>query len=111
MSTFSPFISRACLGVAFAGSWLLAGQPFADAAAPATKAGTAASATTQATKDIPVLLIGGQNNHDWKLSNQFLSVLLAKRFAMAVTESNTPPEKSPAAAWATWNPQFEKYRC
>ena len=115
MSKFLPLILRARFTAGCAALCLLSAYSAAhgatQAAAGNASATAAKTAPTPATKDISVLLVGGQNNHDWKLSNEFLSVLLTRRFGMAVTESNTPPEKSPAAAWATWNPQFEKYRC
>lgn len=63
------------------------------------------------TKPISVLLIGGQNNHDWKIGNDFLVTLLKRDGGFTVTESNTPAKGAPAAEWATWNPQFEKYQC
>jgi putative membrane-bound dehydrogenase-like protein len=59
---------------------------------------------------ISVLVVGGQNNHDWKVGNEFLLTLLNSSGFSAV-ESNTPPKGASAEAWATWDPQFEKYQC
>ena len=58
---------------------------------------------------IPVLLIGGQNNHDWQKSNAFLMAFLANQPGIAVEESNTPPAKASKEAWAAWKPDFTKY--
>jgi mono/diheme cytochrome c family protein len=58
---------------------------------------------------IPVLLIGGQNNHDWQKSNAFLMAFLATQKHLVVEESNTPPAKAPKEAWAAWKPDFSKY--
>lgn len=60
---------------------------------------------------ISVLLIGGQNNHDGKIGNEFLVTLLNRLPGISVVESNTPDKDAPAAEWAAWNPQFEKYQC
>ncbi|MHA3770460.1 DUF7133 domain-containing protein [Verrucomicrobiota bacterium sgz303538] len=60
---------------------------------------------------ISVLLIGGQNNHDWKIGNEFLVTLLNRQPGISVVESNTPDKDAPASEWAAWNPQFEKYQC
>ncbi len=58
---------------------------------------------------IAVLLIGGQNNHDWQKSNAFLMAFLANQPGIAVEESNTPPNKASKEAWAAWKPDFSKY--
>ena len=59
---------------------------------------------------IPVLVIGGQNNHDWKTGNAFLMALL-NRPGFAPSESNTPEKGAPASSWAEWKPGFDRYRC
>ena len=58
---------------------------------------------------IPVLLIGGQNNHDWQKANAFLMAFLANQKHLAVEESNAPPNKASKEAWAAWKPDFSKY--
>lgn len=58
---------------------------------------------------IPVLLIGGQNNHDWQKSNAFLMAFLGSQPGIAVEESNTPGSKASKEAWAAWKPDFSKY--
>jgi hypothetical protein len=58
---------------------------------------------------IRVLLVGGQNNHDWQKSNAFLMAFLANQPGIAVEESNTPPNKAPKEAWDAWKPDFTKY--
>ncbi|RYD76178.1 MAG: hypothetical protein EOP84_17260, partial [Verrucomicrobiaceae bacterium] len=71
----------------------------------------AAPSTQKDSKQISVLLIGGQNNHDWKITNEFLLTLLRRQPGISVVESNTPAKDAPASEWAAWNPQFEKYQC
>lgn len=58
---------------------------------------------------IRVLLVGGQNNHDWRKKSDFLLALLATQKHLAVEESNSPPAKAPKEAWAAWKPDFAKY--
>jgi mono/diheme cytochrome c family protein len=62
-------------------------------------------------KAISVLLIGGQNNHDWKIGNEFLATLLNRQPGFTIVESNTPAKGAPASEWAAWDPQFAKYQC
>lgn len=80
----------------------LAAQP--SAPAPAT--------TVAKSKDaISVLVIGGQNNHDWKIGNEFLLTLLNGLPGFIAGESNTPAKGAPATEWDKWDPQFHKYQC
>lgn len=60
---------------------------------------------------IPVLLVGGQNNHDWALTNKFLITYFGTQPGISAVESNTPAKGAPEADWAKWKPEFEKYRC
>lgn len=60
---------------------------------------------------ISVLVVGGQNNHNWKIGNEFLLTLLNAQPGFTAIESNTPGKNAPAAEWEAWNPQFEKYQC
>src|SRR5580692_11391488 len=76
-----------------------------------TIAATAAGAQEAAPGQIPVLLIGGQNNHDWQKSNAFLMALFSRQAGLRVVESNSPPENAAKEAWAAWNPDFSAYRC
>jgi mono/diheme cytochrome c family protein len=71
----------------------------------------ASSPTARKANAISVLVIGGQNNHDWKIGNEFLLALLNGQPGFTAAESNTPPKGAPAADWANWNPQFDKYQC
>lgn len=61
-------------------------------------------------KPISVLVVGGQNNHNWQVGNEFLMKLLTSSGFSAV-ESNTPPKGATAEAWAAWKPEFGKYQC
>lgn len=100
MSIPSSLISR---GAALIASCILTCLPAANAAPK--------PAASQTASPISVLVVGGQNNHDWKIGNEFLIALLQRSGGFAVTESNTPAKGAPAPEWAAWNPQFEKYQC
>ena len=56
-----------------------------------------------------VLLVSGQNNHDWQETNVFLQEILGESGLFNTTLSLTPPKGSDAAAWNTWNPDFASY--
>lgn len=62
-------------------------------------------------KPIRVLLIGGQNNHDWRKSTPFLQSILEKAGHFVVTVKNTPENNAPAASWDAWQPVFRDYDC
>ena len=58
---------------------------------------------------IRVLLIDGQNNHNWKATTPVMVDALQKGKAFEVTVSTTPPKKSNADAWGNWAPAFKKF--
>ncbi len=111
MLSLESIISRVRLGVILAGLCLAAGHSGALAAENAGASARVAPPVAKSADAIPVLLIGGQNNHDWKIGSEFLATLLDREPGFTVVESNTPPKGAPAAEWDTWNPQFEKYKC
>lgn len=102
MIKFPLRISRPRLRFLSLGLCLVATASFANAAPPPAPKSPDA---------ISVLLIGGQNNHDWKIGNEFLLTLLNGLPGFLAVESNTPDKGAPAAEWEAWNPQFEKYQC
>jgi hypothetical protein len=56
-----------------------------------------------------VLLIDGQNNHDWPRATAILKVILEDSGLFTVDVSTTPPKGAPAEAWNGWRPDFRKY--
>ncbi len=58
---------------------------------------------------LAVLLIDGQNNHNWKSTTPILKDALEKSGRFTVEVSTAPAEKAPAEEWTKWNPQFSKY--
>lgn len=74
-------------------------------------AGALAGAATGAEPKIRVLLIGGQNNHNWAKSTPYMESLLKRSDRFDVAVSNTPPQNAPTAAWDAWKPKFGDYGC
>jgi len=77
----------------------------------ATAAGAAACAAGPAPRPpssplVRVLIIDGQNNHDWRRTTEALraTLMAAGRFAVAV--ATAPDKGAPEAAWAGWRPDF-----
>ncbi|MFV1967225.1 MAG: ThuA domain-containing protein [Pirellulaceae bacterium] len=64
-----------------------------------------------ASEPIKVLIIGGQNNHNWKTSTPFMEQLLKKSPPFEVTVDNAPEKGAPADSWDTWRPDFGKFDC
>ncbi len=58
---------------------------------------------------IEVLLITGQNNHDWRRTTSHLVSALKAVDRFDVTVSETPPRGAEADAWKTWRPTFGDY--
>ncbi len=67
--------------------------------------------TAAAEESIKVMIIGGQNNHDWKKSTPFMEKLLNEAGHFEVTVYNTPERGAPAEAWDAWQPKFADYDC
>jgi hypothetical protein len=59
---------------------------------------------------IKVMIIGGQNNHDWAQSTPFLAKLLDKGNFEA-TVYNTPPKGANKEQWDAWQPKFRQFGC
>ncbi|WP_050031314.1 ThuA domain-containing protein [Verrucomicrobium sp. BvORR034] len=106
MIKLPPFTQGLRLAVLLLTSVSLA-QP--RAAQPSTPA--PAPVVAKSKDAISVLVIGGQNNHDWKIGNEFLLTLLNGLPGFIAEESNTPAKGAPAAEWDKWDPQFQKYQC
>ena len=66
--------------------------------------------TLPAADTLKVLLIDGQNNHDWKSCRPVLKWTLEDCGRFTVALSSTPPSgSSGAAAWPSWRPKFSDY--
>lgn len=60
-------------------------------------------------KPLRVLIVDGQNNHNWKSTTPILQEALGKSGLFEVEVSTTPAKGSPKEAWASWNPKFSDY--
>jgi len=71
----------------------------------------AAAASAYAAADkISVLIIDGQNNHDWKGTTPPIKDMLLKTGRFNVDVLTSPPANAPKAAWDSFRPDFAKYQ-
>jgi len=73
--------------------------------------GLAILSGAQAAEPIKVLIIGGQNNHDWKRSTPFMKELLDKGGHFQATVQNAPTREAAPADWDAWQPKFSDFDC
>jgi len=73
--------------------------------------GLTVGVATAAETKIKVLVIGGQNNHDWSKSTPYMEKLLKRSDHFDVTVNNTPGPNAPQTAWDAWHPKFRDYGC
>jgi type 1 glutamine amidotransferase len=59
---------------------------------------------------IRVLIIDGQNNHDWKKMTPWHQAQLEATGLFTVAVSTTPAKKEDTAGWEAWRPDFSKYQ-
>jgi uncharacterized protein len=62
-----------------------------------------------ADEQVKILLLDGQNNHNWSATTPVLKGILEKTGRFEVTVSTAPAAKSPRDAWAAWHPNFKAY--
>lgn len=58
---------------------------------------------------VRVLIIDGQNNHNWKLTTEATKGTLLACGRFEVTVATSPPDRDAAEAWAAWAPDFAAY--
>lgn len=64
-----------------------------------------------ADQPVKVLVIGGQNNHNWKKSTPFMKQLLEAEEHFQPVVNNAPGRGDSDEAWDAWQPEFEEYGC
>jgi Txe/YoeB family toxin of Txe-Axe toxin-antitoxin module len=69
----------------------------------------AATNQEQPREKLQVLLISGQNNHDWKRTTPLMKDILEDSGRFEVTVSMTPPKGAQKGAWSRWRPKFKQY--
>lgn len=57
-----------------------------------------------------LLLIDGQNNHDWKRTTPVLKSFLEKSGRFTVDVATSPPAKAEGSAWDAFRPDFSNYQ-
>ena len=87
MKKFTNYLTLACACVAFLPGVALAKDP----------------------AKLKVLIIDGQNNHDWEATTPVLVDVLNSSGVFEATVSTSPPKKSKEKEWAKWNPKFSDY--
>lgn len=58
---------------------------------------------------VRVLIVDGQNNHNWKATTPILKDMLTKSGRFSVDVVTTPPAKQPKEAWDSFRPKFSDY--
>jgi type 1 glutamine amidotransferase len=73
-------------------------------------AGTFCGAAAAAEEKLKVLIIDGQNNHDWRKTTPILKDFLEKTGRFTVEVATTPTDgKAPKEDWDKFRPEFTKY--
>jgi len=62
--------------------------------------------TGQAAEKLKLLIVDGQNNHNWKATSPVLKSFLEKSGRFTVTVSTSPARNGSEAAWAKFRPDF-----
>lgn len=70
-------------------------------------AGLALSA--RAADKLKLLIVDGQNNHDYRATTPVLKSILEKSGRFDVTVSTSPDNKAAKEAWGPWRPEFGKF--
>lgn len=68
-----------------------------------------AAITATAADKLKILIVDGQNNHNWKATTPVLVHALESSGAFAVEVSTAPEKGAASAAWDSWRPDFSKY--
>jgi type 1 glutamine amidotransferase len=58
---------------------------------------------------VKVLILDGQNNHNWKATTPVIQAALARSGRFAVEVSTSPQKGAPKEAWEGWSPKFADY--
>ncbi len=63
----------------------------------------------KAADKLKVLIVEGQNNHEWKTTTPLLKAELERSGRFETSVATTPPSKAPASAWESFHPGFKGY--
>ncbi len=87
----------------------LISRRFVDTWLAALSIGLFAGSLAGAAEPVRVLIVDGQNNHNWKATTPILKDFLTKSGRFAVGVATTPPNGQPKEAWAGFRPKFADY--
>ena len=65
---------------------------------------------TEAAEKLKLLIVDGQNNHNWKATTPILQEFLIHSGRFDVSVTTTPPNKSPTEAWNGFRPKFADFQ-
>jgi len=71
--------------------------------------GLLGQSVVQAADPLQLLIIDGQNNHDWKTTTPILKSFLEETGRFAVDVATSPASGSPKERWDTFAPNFSNY--
>ena len=66
--------------------------------------------TADAADKLRLLIVDGQNNHNWKGTTPILQEFLTRSSRFEVSVATTPPSKSPADSWNSFRPKFSDFQ-
>src|SRR5438309_2315922 len=66
-------------------------------------------APAAAAEKLKLLIVDGQNNHNWQAMTPPMKAELEKTGRFTVDVATTPPAKSPREDWKSFRPDFSKY--
>lgn len=63
-----------------------------------------------AAEKLKLLIVDGQNNHNWKATTPILQEFLSRSGRFEVSVVTSPPNKSPAETWNGFSPKFADFQ-
>ena len=66
--------------------------------------------TADAAEKLRLLIIDGQNNHNWRATTPILREFLTRSGRFDVSVATTPKEKSPSTDWSSFQPKFSEFQ-
>jgi type 1 glutamine amidotransferase len=65
--------------------------------------------TSDAAEKLKLLIIDGQNNHNWKATTPVLKKFLTETGRFDVSVATSPPSKAPPEKWEDFDPDFSQF--
>lgn len=66
--------------------------------------------SVDAAEKLKLLIVDGQNNHNWKATTPILQEFLTRSGRFEVSVATSPPVKSPLDAWESFRPKFSEFQ-